>query len=252
MNSFERNRLILIWGAASILYAGIVHVLFCIQAPATWTVAKWSAGEILTYVSTVSLGLLAVWQNKRFKEENDIAQSRLENLVKQSNELSTINKIIEIEFDRYGQVIEAFNLFSKKCDPQNITTVFSDSLSDTGVIINKVECISAMVKLENEIDQSYFQVARVLRIDPSLKGSDGDPLKTTFKKYYVSSKEIVKELQLSPTSNVENKISALVTVRDAFITEREKYIHVMQDKLVQVLFGNMTLEEIKKTYANEL
>ena len=38
--------------------------------------------EILTFVSTVALGLLAVWQNKRFKEENDESQLRMEKLTK--------------------------------------------------------------------------------------------------------------------------------------------------------------------------
>lgn len=245
MHFFERNRLIIFWGAASILYAGIVNYLFSIQAPTTWTVAKWSAGEILTYASTVSLGLLAVWQNKRFKEENDTAQARLEQLVKQSNELSTINKIIEIEFERYNQIIEAFDLFSKKCDPQTIATTHSDNTSSL------IDRISSMVKLENEIDQSFFQMARVLRIDSSLVVNDLDPLKKATVEYYFLSKKTVQKLQKPSETDASREIDGLITLRKNYIDQRERYIHVLQDKLKRVVYGNMTLDEIKKEYSCE-
>lgn len=46
----------------------IIHILFHLTGP-KWLQAKWTAGELLTYVSTVSLGLLAFWQNQKFQEE---------------------------------------------------------------------------------------------------------------------------------------------------------------------------------------
>lgn len=243
---FEKNKLITIWVIASLGYALFIHILFSVQAFTTWTVAKWSAGEILTYVSTVSLGLLAVWQNNRFKEENDAAQARLEQLVKQSNELSAINKIIEIEFERYNQIIKAFDLFSKKCDPQTIATTHSDNIS------NFIDCISSMVKLENEIDQSFFQMARVLRIDTSLVVNDQDPLKKAMVAYYLLSKETVQKLQKTPQTDASKEIDGLIILRKDFIEQREQYIHVLQDKLKRVVYENMTLEEIKKVYNSEV
>ena len=39
---------------------------------------KWEAGDILTYVSTIALGLLALWQNRQIKEANDKAQERMD------------------------------------------------------------------------------------------------------------------------------------------------------------------------------
>ena len=64
---FEKH-LILTWAIASVIYAIVIHILFSISISNTWFQAKWSAGEILTYVSTVALGLLAVWQNNSYKE----------------------------------------------------------------------------------------------------------------------------------------------------------------------------------------
>ena len=48
-----------------------------------------------------------------------------------------------------------------------------------------------MVKLENEIDQSFFQMARVLRIDSSQVVNDLDPLKKATLEYYILSKKMV-------------------------------------------------------------
>ena len=41
----------------------------------------------MTYASTIILGLLALWQNQRFKEENDKSQERLEKISNRTNEL---------------------------------------------------------------------------------------------------------------------------------------------------------------------
>lgn len=89
--------MVLIFGVISGLFALIIHLLFSFAAPDKLFEAKWSAGEILTYSSTVSLGLLAVWQNKKFKEENDAAQLRTEKLAMRANELSVISSIIDHE-----------------------------------------------------------------------------------------------------------------------------------------------------------
>lgn len=43
-------------------------MLFHLTGP-KWLQAKWTAGELLTYMSTISLGLLAFWQNQKFQEE---------------------------------------------------------------------------------------------------------------------------------------------------------------------------------------
>jgi len=85
--------LILVWAVASVIYAFIIHVLFSLYPSNDWLIAKWTAGEILTYASTVSLGLLAVWQNRKIQSENDKAQERLERIIEQSNQLEIIGKL---------------------------------------------------------------------------------------------------------------------------------------------------------------
>ena len=55
----------------SIVFAFVIHWVLSIEPTVEFFRAKWSAGDILTYASTIILGLLALWQNQRFKEEND-------------------------------------------------------------------------------------------------------------------------------------------------------------------------------------
>lgn len=66
--TIKKYKWLIIWAIISLLFLIIIHILFHIRGP-KWLQAKWTAGEILTYVSTVSLGLLAFWQNQKFQEE---------------------------------------------------------------------------------------------------------------------------------------------------------------------------------------
>ena len=84
---------IVVWAIASIVFAFVLHCIFSIDAKVPFWQAKWSAGDILTYTSSVILGLLALWQNQRFKTENDKAQARLETLSIHANELQITSKL---------------------------------------------------------------------------------------------------------------------------------------------------------------
>lgn len=113
---WERNKWIYLWAGISILFAIIVQCLFSKSASSEIFHAKWGAGDILTYASTVALGLLAVWQNQKFKEENDKAQERLEELTKQANELSIIGRIIDNKSQKLDNLRHAFSDFEAACN----------------------------------------------------------------------------------------------------------------------------------------
>lgn len=56
---------IILWAGLSIVVAIAIHFLFKQDAPWLFLEAKWTPGDILTYISTVFLGLLAMWQNQK-------------------------------------------------------------------------------------------------------------------------------------------------------------------------------------------
>lgn len=70
----------------------IIHFLFKIRVENYWIIAEWSAGEfldyygsLLTFLSTVLLSLLALWQNNEMKLENEEHRMYLENLELRKN-----------------------------------------------------------------------------------------------------------------------------------------------------------------------
>ena len=95
------------WMILSILFAIVIHILFCLETSNKYLISRWGAGDILYYASTIALGLLAMWQNKKQQEENDKAQNRLENISIRANELNMINKIVEFETNRVQQLAGA-------------------------------------------------------------------------------------------------------------------------------------------------
>lgn len=64
------NPLILEWAVISIVFMILIHIAFSFAGP-EWLQAKWGAGDILTYASTIALGLLAMWQNQKIQEIQD-------------------------------------------------------------------------------------------------------------------------------------------------------------------------------------
>lgn len=242
MIQWMKKHMILTWVIASALYAFVIHCLFSVYPKNPWLVAKWSAGDILTYVSTVSLGLLAVWQNKKIQDENDIAQSRLEGIIKHSNEIEIINKIVEYEKDNLRELKEAFDEFSKACDPQIITSYYGNNSGEI------VKIKSAMVTAEQNLDNCFFKLARELRIDIKLKQNDESPIKQPFVIYYRTGKKMISKIQEEPLQPFEKEIVQSAMARDAFVKEREKYLVEQEEKLNTLLYGNLTMKEIKELY----
>lgn len=119
----ERNKWIYLWVVISILFAIIVQWLFSKPASSEIFHAKWGAGDILTYASTVALGLLAVWQNQKFKEENDKSQERLEKLTRQANELAIIGKIIDNRSAKLQRLQKCFSEFELVSSVGDISTM---------------------------------------------------------------------------------------------------------------------------------
>ena len=118
---------ILIWGLVSIVFAAVLQFLFSLEAPIPFLQAKWSAGDILTYSSTILLGLLALWQNQRFKNENDATQEKLEALSTRANELQITSKLIEHESERINLLRTQFQTFFDACACNYLVADYKDT-----------------------------------------------------------------------------------------------------------------------------
>ena len=125
--TYKKYGWILIWGFVSIIFAVILHCLFSIEAPISFLQAKWNAGDILTYSSTILLGLLALWQNQRFKNENDATQKKLEALSTRANELQITSKLIEHESARINLLRTQFQAFFDACACNYLVADYKDT-----------------------------------------------------------------------------------------------------------------------------
>lgn len=241
------SHLFLIWIVGGSLFAFIIHCLYSISAPNEWFVAKWSAGDMLTFTSTAALGLLAVWQNKRFKRENDIAQGRLENLTKRANELSSISKIIEHESDSIARLRAKMQKFTSECSTEAILNELSDIVHQPGDFRKTF----LKIKMDNRSKQ-----IRLCTIELLIE------LKT-----HPNSKEVIELLGLiskyseystTLTQKIRTMFSADGTddiCEDKTNTERElivsfsNFISNRETLLEKVIFGHLTLEQIKSMYS---
>ncbi len=108
----------------------IVHVLYKWYPGIDWLVPEWGPGDILAYIAgfeafvgTISLGALTLWQNKRFKDENDKSQERLQKISEgQARALEQILlmdqssniPLVDIKKSPKGDIFVNVELFLKK------------------------------------------------------------------------------------------------------------------------------------------
>lgn len=249
MKNWIQKHMIAVWAICSILFAIIIHLLFHWETDIEILHAKWEAGDILTYVSTVALGLLAVWQNKRFKEENDVAQERLEKLTAQANEISMINKIIEIESKHLLRLENAVDEFSEACKPETIFRVY---LAESATLPPDTDVISNISKARARVDNSFRTLVRELPYD-SRVDSVGEIiiLIDAMKQLRRTAREYLNQVQEHLTEPVDSQLTNnMVDAQKEFDRQKEAVLINEKKKLNKTIYGNLPLQEIKALYYN--
>lgn len=238
------------WMILSILFAIVIHILFCLETSNKYLIARWGAGDILAYASTVALGLLAMWQNKKQQEENDKAQNRLENISIRANELNMINKIVEFETNRVQQLKAAMDEFTNACDPQTVGL----AIAKEG--IENIPSLIGLAELEKVVDNSFVNVGRYMRMDSELQYNDKNPLNQAYANLYICAKNNISDLRSNNIDiNDQRKMGAMADTlahfRDEFLKERENYLVEQEKKLKKVLFDDLSLKEIQTMYGKQ-
>ncbi|MCD7883791.1 MAG: hypothetical protein LUI87_08850 [Lachnospiraceae bacterium] len=241
LSFYKRNRLI-IWAIiCSITAALIIQILFSINAPCDFLVAKWSAGDILSYIGTVSLGVIALWQNSTFQEENEKSQERLKDIALRANELVLTSKIVEYESENLKELKVNLIEFSEACDPQTFGILLANNDDDSQKLV-----ISA--QLEQRIDKSFMALGRSLRIDSEIKKNDESSLKNMYAVLYAEAKNILGKFRDDPSRDMASDLAVMAKIRDDFWKEREAYLVSREQKLRKLLYGDLSLAEISELY----
>ena len=241
------DHFIFVWIVSSAIFAFIIHCLFSTPAPNEWVAAKWGAGEILTFVSTVALGLLAVWQNKRFKEENDESQLRMENLTREANELSIISKVVEHENNSIERLRTKKAIFIAACDTESAVMDISDVAQQPKDFMKTY----LKIKMDNRIKQIRLTAIELLS---ELKTYPSEPsvieLIDIISDYSEHSIELMRCIRVNSTQeDVYNKKSEkekeFITTISNFITEREKLLN-------KVIYGKLSFDKIRTLYRGKV
>lgn len=223
----------------SIIFALLIHILFSISAPLDWLEAKWSAGDILTYVSGISLGLLAMWQNQRFKGENDKSQERLEKLTIQANELNIIDKIIENETRKLQEAQTYWDDFCDACEFATISGIFIESKGEEDTVLWKMRNHIAL------INRLYAQLQRIVQNDPNDAArncftgiSNAANRAENLCHFYEKWKEQDGITDTGYIDKYYKEYKELLLARTMFLSIQEK-------RLNAILYKNMSLDEIR-------
>lgn len=227
---------------SSIIFAFIVHCLFSKPAINDWFVAEWSAGDILTYTSTVALGLLAVWQNIKFKEENDKSQDRMEKLAIKANELSVISKVIEYEKEKIFQLNAKRQNFIDACNTTNVSSDLS------GIANQPSDFMKTYVKIkmdsrDSQIRLSACELLHELGLYSDDKASEISKLVYEYSKISI---ELVNGIRSG--IDITNISEQKQKLEKEFINSMSNFTYIQENMLNEVICGDLSLEGIKEMY----
>lgn len=237
------EHMILSWGISSIVFAFITHCFFSEPAQNEWFEAKWGAGDILTYVSTISLGLLAVWQNKKFKEESDESQERMEKLAAQANEQTVVNKVIEHESAKISQLKLKSRNFIDSCNSENAHLDIVDVANQP----DDFKKIYVKIKMDNRCYQVRYWGTELLQ-ELELYNNDEKAveLSNLISEYSKATLAVLKEIRtisIQDSTYLQKKEleKQIVPYIFSFISSKERLLN-------RVMYGNLSLAQIKEIY----
>lgn len=102
--------------AAFLLFLLGTQILFSIPAPVSWLAAVWDAGDLISFVGTITLGIIAIGQTDHANKVNDRLMQITEHesavndhLMQIAEHESTINnRLMQLEENRYKLEIRPF------------------------------------------------------------------------------------------------------------------------------------------------
>lgn len=233
---------------SSIVFALVVHILFKTPAINEWFIPKWGAGDVLTYSSTVALGLLAVWQNQKFKEANDKAQKemeiqnanaqdRLERINREANEISYIGKIIDFE-KQYLETVEAsLNDFIRVAGfASMMDTAFSDELTNDD-----------LYNLKHQIMRKYEVVIHFTKAAYIVQNDKSAELNSLYSAMQKLACELI-DLKLNTKEISEESLNRMGEIDIDLSYTKLIYISIRQALLNRIMFEKWSLEMVRSCY----
>ena len=235
----------------------LVPVLITIFAPSVSSEisADGTLGYIIQAVSaagTISLAYITIQQNRNFKEENDHAQERLEDLAQRANELSIIGKVFDYERNKLIEIRQAGDALIRACDPEAMN---QEVIGYLGRHSMKTALKIDAPLLAQRINNAFSGFCIALRCVPQY--ADGQNtltesalcLSNIARKYFdtildaLTRERQENEDEESTNSNVRETLEQAIT---CFKSLYWKMIDEKTKEIDAIIYENKSLDEIKK------
>lgn len=225
------------------LFALILHILYSIPAPFEFLVHKWEAGDILTYVSTIALSLLAVWQNQKFKEENDKAQDRLERINIEANEMNVISRIVDFETQYLMRLEEACLGVLSTSQTYRLLDI---------VVEKKAKKDKRVKEAFEEYSQSYIRLISMYESCLPVEDVDIVLLKDAFKELNTLTCKVFSEYHENNFKKLDTKfVDSHMEVYHKALKEMNEFLSKRRGLVHRILINNIPAKEVKMIYSGE-
>ena len=229
----------------AVVGALIINWLYYLGRDGNGYSTEWQASDALMFFATVlealgtiSLGAISIWQNIQLNKSNEKAQARLEEINNKSNEINTINKIVERENNRLENLIALSREFEDLIVHALNIDIFKNDINinyeKSKILLDRIKLYSLHSNFNRIISIDILNLQEGLRLaeicDKVVKYTDSiydDRLNIQFENYKLNSDCLSKELGL-------------------FFKEKNSYILDTQIKINSILIGYISLENLKE------
>lgn len=204
----------------TVVFPLIIQGLFCLHPKNPIFIANWTAGEILTYMGTVFLGVVAVIQNENATK-----------LAMKSNELSIWARRIDYELGKKNNIEKRLAEFEEiACPHEFVTTIREDKSLDIALLIDKesdfkLKCLNLCCALGIKLDDDTNHDETGLLMEIKRLHDSTLALCTVIKKEYDIAKG--KEVDLKKISNAveimkKNRVNMDICINKYTISKRKQ------------------------------
>lgn len=206
-------------------------------------------GSMFSGLGSIILGIIAFYQNKKFKEENDIAQTRieksnkesqerLERINERSNELNAINSILNHKIKIFEDIEYELTEFIKNFEPDKLIKCLTSN-DKQELVQFKINMTFSFVKVESKI-RSFDNKYATLIINE-------------IKEYQnvvceISNRYNKKKFYKTVPDQDLNK---LVEVFGNVFLKNGEFVKEYNDKFDKILYDNFTLKEVNNLFEKQ-
>ena len=210
----------------SITAAICIHIAFIPQSDNPWIYAKWTAGELLTYIGTISLGVIAIWQNGKMEQINQDA-----------NEMNILSKAIEYEMSKKKKREELLEVLQAN---YNVDEILAQIVR---VEENEDEKPTALFDIQIRINSSTSAVNYEIEDDNSQECID---LKNAISVCSGDINRLLNKLFSNKIESCRSDIPRLKSNVERFVEKKNCYCKKKQSELDRFIYSDKI--DMKKIY----